>query len=267
MPADDQRGGAGHADERHRQRDKASVAGQIDEPPKRIADHPLESRLEPHLEPGKRSAEPAEVAGKVRSKHARGAEHGQRAPDAHVGRDREGGDHDCKQEHQAEVAEREAAAAVAEVGRKDQLAFDQRKGETADHGGGAHGIRLPDRASGEQQRHEGDDRCDDAERNRDEDPRRAFDGARQLPGTTPLRDVRGLAHHDGVVDEHPEGENEAGHGHRVDRQAEAVDQEDGAKKRNRQSRRDPHGQVRSQEQAQQDENEQQALDAAVEERA
>ena len=82
-----------------------------------------------------------------------------------------------------------------------------------------------------------------------------------------LRHESRLANHDGIVDEHPQNQDEADERDAIDRHVEAEQQKHGAQKGDRNAGRNPQCEVRPEEKGEDDEHEQEGHQAAVEQRA
>ena len=216
-----------------------------------------------HLHARETGPQPAEPAGYVGGVDQRDAGAGDADRGAQIGSDRKRADHDGCQNGHPELAQRHPGPAVSEMCRQHHLAFDQGKGQAADDGAGNHAEYLPEPADGEQQRREGRHGGQNAERDGDHDLLRSPDRPVELTGPPPVRDIGALSHHDGVVHQHAESEDEADYRDGVDRKAERIHEEQGAEKGDGNACRHPQRQVGAEEQGQQEQHQQKALHAAV----
>ena len=237
--------------------------GQLAEAP---LDQVFQGRLEKHLDARESGAEAAEHACYVGGVHQRYPADCDPDRRAQVGCDDECANDDGRDNRHPEFAQRHSPVAMSEMRRQDHLALDKGKGEAADDGGGNDGEQLSRIAHGEQQRREGRHGGQDAEGDGNHHLLRALDSPGELAGAPPVGDVGALSHHYGVVHQHAEGQDEADQRDGVDRKAQRVHEEDGAEEGDGNARGHPQRQVGAQEQCQQDQHQQKALDAAVEQR-
>ena len=235
-------------------------AGQVAET---ALDKRLQRRFEHDLHARETGPQPAEPAGYVSRIDQRDAADGDAEGGTQIGRDRKRADHDGRQNGHPELAQRHPCPAVSEMRRQDHLAFDQGKGKAADDGAGDDAEYLPDPPDGKQQRREGRHGGQNAERDRNHDLLRSLNRSGKLTGSPPVRDIGALSHHNGIVHQHAESEDEADHRDGVDRKAERIHEEKGAEEGDGNACRHPKREVGAQEQGQQEQYQQKALDAAV----
>ena len=152
---------------------------------------------------------------------------------------------------------------MAEMRRQHHLALDQRKHEAENHCRRHDRHDFPDGTDAEQQRSKRCHRGQHPECDRDQHVLRALNSACELPGAPPMGDIDALAHHHGIVHQHPQRQDEADDGDGIDGKAEPVNQEDGAEKGDGDAGGHPDRQMGPQKQGKQNQNQQQPLESTV----
>ena len=183
----------------HGQSEAPGAQDTADETPKAGLDERFETGLELQLQPGEPDAQSGEHAVEMACiDDGRGAQR-QRNGRSSIRCKRNRGNDQRNQQGHAEIAQRHALPAMAEMRRQHHLALDQREHEAENHRGRHNRHDFPDGTDAEQQRSKRCHRGQHPECDRDQHVLRALNSAGELPGAPPMGDIDALAHHHGIV--------------------------------------------------------------------